>query len=720
MRTLAERNARELLRFAVDLDRTAFVEGVEDAASFHDLGKLDQQIQAAFRRGRGGKPEWDHIDAGVAHVSAKGNMLAAWLIRAHHSPGLPESKLHFNKDDAGAKLRGRRRDGEVPDEAQVERTEKYLPSYLSEHEKVLGIPDVKAAKAARGLTLRLALSCLVDADHTDTATFDSKREPLAPLEARWDERLRSPDRYVNQLGADQDSDRNRHRRQFYDACRDSDVNSPVVACEGPVGLGKTTAVTAYLLKQAMQHELRRIIVIAPYTNIITQTAETLRKALTLDGENPEEVVVEHHHRVDFDGREHRDLAVLWRAPVIVTTAVQFFETLAACAPGPLRKLHRIPGSGIFLDEAHAALPARLWPQNWKWLRELADRWSCRIVLASGSLVRFWENPDIVTPPISFTELMPSSLGVNANHAERRRVRYRSGGHHGLASLTRMIAASEGPRLVILNTVQSAAIVAKELRTSGQDVLHLSTALSPRDRDSVLGTVKSRLTSRKEDRVSDWTLVATSCVEAGVDISFRTGFRESFSTASLIQVGGRVNRHGEFTGIGGSVVHDFSLEAADGITDHPAAGGSRSILKRLLETGVLESDRSAADIVTRAIAEEINAMGGLGHDALAKAERAGDYPGVARAARIIDADTLLVVVDKPTADRIRRREHVTSRELLQASVQIWRSKAMDLGLDRLRDSSELFAWPHRYEPDFLGYMAGVLELTEFRNRGGAII
>ena len=137
----------------------------------------------------------------------------------------------------------------------------------------------------------------------------------------------------------------------------------MVACEGPVGLGKTTAVTAHLLRRAIKNGLRHLIIVAPYTNIISQTAKVLRRALTLSGESPEEVVAEHHHRADFSGRADRELAVLWRAPVILTTAVQFFETLASNHPGQLRKLHELPGSGIFLDEAHAALPARLWPQN---------------------------------------------------------------------------------------------------------------------------------------------------------------------------------------------------------------------------------------------------------------------------------------------------------------------------------------------------------------------
>ena len=127
----------------------------------------------------------------------------------------------------------------------------------------------------------------------------------------------------------------------------------------------------------------------------------------------EEVVVKHHHRADFETQEARDLAVLWRAPV-VTTAVRFFETLASNQPGYLRKLHALLGSAMFIDEAHAALPAHLRPQNWRWLRELAERWNCRFVFASGSLARFWENPDIDQPDLSGPSSMRGS-GVWASH-----------------------------------------------------------------------------------------------------------------------------------------------------------------------------------------------------------------------------------------------------------------------------------------------------------------
>ena len=103
-------------------------------------------------------------------------------------------------------------------------------------------------------------------------------------------------------------------------------------CDSPVGSGKTTAVMAHLLQQASQRNSHRIFVVLPYTSIIQQSVDIYRKALVLPEENPEEVVAELHSRADFQDFDTRYLTSSWRAPIIVTTAVAFFETLSSCQP----------------------------------------------------------------------------------------------------------------------------------------------------------------------------------------------------------------------------------------------------------------------------------------------------------------------------------------------------------------------------------------------------
>ena len=219
----------------------------------------------------------------------------------------------------------------------------------------------------------------------------------------------------------------------------------------------------------------------------------------LPGERPEDVVAEHHHQADFEDVSLRQLATLWRAPVIVTTAVQFFETLASHHPARLRKLHELPGSAVFVDETHAAIPSHLWPQVWRWLETWTRDWGGHIVLASGSLPRFWELTEFVDPPKKredVPDLVPDSLRNDLEQAEKRRVTpLRRKEPLDCDGLITWVSEAQGPRLLILNTVQSAAVVADRMRKAGHDVLHLSTALAPIHRNRIVDRIKETVDIR---------------------------------------------------------------------------------------------------------------------------------------------------------------------------------------------------------------------------------
>jgi len=641
--------------------------------------------------------------------------MAGWIVRAHHAPGLPERVANFA---GGHKLRGRRWDDGPRHLEQIARTDECMERYLADHEEAVGAAPVEKAQAEHGLTMRLALSCLVDADHEDTASFCDGFTLPSPPDTRWRERLEKLDDYVRQLPNAADRERTEHRARFYRECRNSPETDAMIACEGPVGIGKTTAVTAYLIQRCIKEELRHLFIVAPYTNIISQTVDVLREALVLADEDPMTVITEHHHQADFESLEKRGMAVLWRSPIIVTTAVQLFETLAANNPSQLRKLHELPGSAVFIDESHAALPTRLWPQNWRWLRELASDWRCRFVFASGSLAKFWENDDVIEEPVKLPELMTSDLIGDVLPKERRRARIKKKGRFESAEvLVRAVAESPGPRLVIMNTVQSAAVVARLMKKE-HEVFHLSTALTPRDREKILAQVKKRL---KRCDKTNWMLVGTSCIEAGLNLSFRTAFRERFSVASLIQVSGRVNRGGEFGEEGASVVYDFLIDSGNGITEHREARVPGEVVKRQLRNGNFDCENiTPAELMTRAMAEEIRDIGGLNCDLLSKAERAKNYPEAANQGQVIRANTRVVVVDEETQQQIENGKRVPFHDILNGSVQIWEYKARELKLQQIGKSKELFAWSYDYDPDSLGIMAGVLKISDLQQRGYAIV
>ena len=411
VRDYAGRFAREAAQFSPQW-RAAFTAIVELAATYHDLGKLDELFQNVLRHNTPNRYGFNHVDAGTAHLLHWQQGEAALSCYAHHR-GLPAWSAE--KAKANGQLIFRDTSDLIGlDERAWQRTDAYLSAYLHEHDA--RVPPIHPDTIQRfkelsssGLLRRLALSCLVDADHSDTARHYQNEQDLDGLPLRAADRLAVLDEYVARLGqasqsdGDREQQRLRLRQQLYRACRTRRCppEERLISCDSPVGTGKTTAVMAHLLRVAAERELRRVFVVVPYTNIIDQSVEVYRRALVLSGEFPEHVVSAHHHRVEFQGDEWRDLRQLaqrWDAPIVVTTAVQFFETLAASTTRTLRKLHQLAGAAIFVDEAHAAMPTSLWPQMWRWLRELCDEWGCHLVLASGSMARFWELPDFVPTP----------------------------------------------------------------------------------------------------------------------------------------------------------------------------------------------------------------------------------------------------------------------------------------------------------------------------------
>ncbi|MBK5291615.1 MAG: CRISPR-associated protein [Acidobacteriia bacterium] len=686
-------------------NRESFCAEVEAAARFHDCGKLAPENQEVLARSSKDRLPIRHEDGGTAWLLAEKRRQAALLVASHHA-GLP------SKSEESAK-RLYKPAGEMYRFTDViEHTERHLANYAAQYGEA-GLATGPAPPDSgkwSGLAHRVALSCLVDADHSDTARHYSEAVPKKPADCRWAERVKALDVYVEGLSARRSKEaRNQDRRDVYEQCRDQDGSGSIMSCDAAVGTGKTTAVMAHLLRVAAERELRHIFVVLPYTNIIQQSVDVYRKALVLPGEDPTEVVAEVHHRAEFQSPELREMSVLWDAPITVTTAVQFFETLAGNKPARVRKLHELPGSAVFVDEAHAAIPIWLWPQTWLWLKELANEWGCHFVLASGSLAKFWEIPGIVQAPETVPDLLTPEIRTRLGAVEQQRIKVES--HPVLLNcdeLAQFVAEKPGPRLVILNTVQSAAVLANSMRKKGYDVLHLSTALAPDHREIILRRIQARLKFRN---CFDWTLVATSCVEAGVDFSFRNAVRESCSVASMIQTGGRVNRHSEWAD---SEVWDVRLQ--DPMFNwHPAFEASRCVLGEMLQNREIGVDASGS--VTEALRRELVRRDvGEKSEKLLKAEAAEEFPGVEELYSVIDSDTQTVVVDPELVRRLEDGERLQWRDLLRGSIQVWRHKVQDLAVKRLDYDDDLFVWTGVYDPDFLGYMAGVLPLIEGRATG----
>lgn len=681
------------------------------AAEYHDLGKLAPDNQAVLNGiVKARHLPIDHTDAGALLFRERTDLIPI-LIYCHHI-GLPNLADELIREEL--QLRSQ-------EECSREDSDKNINSYKSTHDKILGnkienaicMPSIKDYD--KGVLLRQLLSLLVDADHSDTArNYGGYEIELNPPKLRAKERLAALDSFVADLAEKSvPSDRNRKRKKMYELSRKVKVDGNIFWCDSPVGTGKTTAVMASLLKMADEKNLRRIFVVLPFTNIINQSVDVYRKALVLDGEDPERVVAAVHHRAEYDNVKTRQMSTLWNAPVVVTTAVQFFETMAAARTSGLRKLHNLPGSAVFIDESHAALPIKLWPLAWRWIKEYAEHWSCSFVLASGSLTKFWELKEIDESKPDIPSLLPQNLREELETSEKIRVPYRiKEAKMNEDELTKWIATLPGPRLVILNTVQSAAAVAQEISEGyGRDyVEHISTALSPLDREKTVKRIKERLTN-KED--SDWTLVGTSCVEAGVDFSFRTGVREAASLVSLLQTAGRVRRNNE-PEYSDSAVWTIFLNFDGLLKKHPAFGDSSAILLTLFQN----NEEIGPQICTKTLKKELLKQAGFKDDLLAKEKRL-QFKSVEEKFKVIDSDSVTVIITDALRSAIESGEDINWRTMQDNSVQIWSEKAAKLHLCTIKTRPDLYYWPYKYD-NFIGYMAGVIDNDKALSEGWSMI
>jgi CRISPR-associated endonuclease/helicase Cas3 len=688
-----------------------FMYTVRVAAEYHDLGKIDSANQRVLSE----KPQQSlpvkHEDAGTAFLLNQ-HLPSALCVFAHHRglPSIAEEQI---------KTHGFRDIRQVNGQKTVmDITYENLNEYLLKHKAAINNAKrdfSRSGKPKDTLFYRMALSCLVDADHTDTARHYGGGAyniviPLSPIK-----RLECLENYIASLIVEEDitPERLAIRQKFYSLCKRKPKNRGIYACSMPVGTGKTTSVMAHLLKASHKFNLRRIFVVLPFTNIIDQSVDTYRKSLVLSDEDSEAIVAAHHHRAEYKNQLLMASSFRWSAPITVTTAVQFFETLAGDHPASLRKLHHLPGSAIFVDEAHAALPPHLWPQAWKWLQDLVKNWGCHIVLGSGSLSHFWNLKEFSEAKMDVPEIAGYDLYEKAAQLEGNRIIYHlKKDLLDLDALYRWVCNElQAPRIVIMNTVQSAAALANKIANeAGQDkVEHLSTALTPVDRELTLKRIKSRLKD-KED--VDWTLVATTCAEAGLDLSFRSGAREMSSLGSTLQLGGRVNRQCEY----GSEceVWCFYIRKDDFLRDHKHFKASAQVLKELFD-----EKNISPDYCTEALKREVRTKntGAAKDDSIVQAENRANYPTVSKLFQVIEDDErFTIVVDEGFKERLENGEKPTRKEMQILTVRMRQDQINALRLPRIRGYEDLFFCYRDYYDSFLGYMKGILQVISVLQEG----
>lgn len=547
------------------------------------------------------------------------------------------------------------------------------------------------------LDARLLFSCLVDADYLETeAHFDAPgpatRFSRPPAIALQPERalaivLHEIDRLRGQQTASTE----------VQTVRDDLLAASFSAAEHPTGLftltaptgsGKTLAMLAFAMRHAAQHALRRVVIVLPYLTIIDQTASIARR-LFADALG-EGYLLEHHSLVTHgqaegiaDGEEgatqtasaHRALVENWDAPLIITTSVQLLESMFANRPAACRKLHRLARSVILFDEVQT-LPNPIVVPTLAALSHHSQRYGSSIVFATATQPAFGHmDRDISSHSSSGwrpTEIVPPALRL---FERTRRVSVK------WPDLTRPVTWPElaeqlldrGSALCVVNLRRHARELVEAIRTSGaQDLHHLSTAMCPAHRSRVLEAVRGKL-DRKEPTI----LVATQCVEAGVDLDFPAAFRAFGPLDAIAQVAGRCNRHGTLPGSG---VLEVFLPADEryppGGGYGQAAGTARSLLREL---GPDRMDIDDPTLFTRYYRDLYDLIDpGRQKPDLLDAIKRRDFAEVGRLYRVIDEATVNVLVpyDVAAFDRLRSELTIAGR-LTARWVQQARLHAINL-------------------------------------------
>lgn len=403
--------------------------------------------------------------------------------------------------------------------------------------------------------IRLLFSCLVDADFLDTEAFmDEERKGrrqeatsgYAPLEILRDRLTKHME------GFSTEGKINEARRAFLNQCRAHGHTCPkgYYSLFLPTGGGKTLSSMAWALETALNHKAQRIIYVIPYTSIITQTAGIFREIFG------EENVLEHHSDISFSGDEAsqeaeryertRLLAENWDAPIIVTTNVQFFESLFSHKVSRSRKVHSIANSVVVFDEVQM-FPTKFLHPMLRLLEDLRWIYSTQLLFCSATLPPFDKDHSSPFKKVNdFHQLSDAIQPIVPEDPELFKVFNRVIYHLEEKEYTTKELAEELAQhtsaLCVINSRRDASQLYRALLEMGkepQDVIHLSRNMCSAHLKKCISEVRQRLKAGLPTLV-----ISTQLIEAGVDIDLPIVYRAMGGLDSIVQAGGRCNREGK--------------------------------------------------------------------------------------------------------------------------------------------------------------------------------
>ncbi len=521
---------------------------------YHDLGKYSPEFQN-YIRNKGDKTV--HAWFGAARIIEKcdkfkdtkksyANMLA-YCIYGHHT-GLPDADAIITDSTFKDATKGQAYDCPAFDK---EIGDQFPDDTLLD--LLLKTPNDKEMIEVYSFLTRYIYSCLTDADFIDTERFCSPDAERGIKEANFEAALERVNAYLEKFDCVTNLQKARSgiQSQVYDCTRDNDANIYIV--DMPTGSGKTLCSIKSALETAIRLKKKRIIYVIPYTSIIEQTAKEFRDIF-----GDVLPILEHHSNYDFDntdgkkeGKNDNKSKIIeesrttseklrktcenYDAPLIITTNVQFFESIYHNKSRRLRKLHNFADSVLVLDEVHTLLIKYIQP----------------CLRAIGYITKYLHSTAILmsaTMP-DYTRFIEKYVpqGTKIEYAVKDKslfdcfdkCKYEYIGQSNIECIAENALAQENA-LVIVNrkdTAREMYNMCKE--TPDCQVYNLSTYITSTDRTEIIDKIRGDLKNGAKTVV-----FSTSLIEAGVDLDFNSVFREIAGLDSVIQAGGRCNREGK--------------------------------------------------------------------------------------------------------------------------------------------------------------------------------
>lgn len=568
------------------------------AGLLHDFGKYTKSWQQYLEDSIAGKKREnkDHATVGgqfIEHKLSTQISLAEQIIQAivmfHHGQGLPDFlnlngetdfKKRLEKNDT--KLDLLEIESNISKNVKAE-IQKCLESGCLKNDALefkkkcfIGCENIstkeekiKKLSFNMGLHLRNLSSCLIDADRTNSADFDNDEKlNLQKYEEipDWKNLLQKLESKLATF--ENDGKLGEIRKNLSDSCLEfGGKEKGIYSCSAMTGAGKTLASLRFALKQAETHKMKNIFIIAPYTSILDQNAQVIRDILE-DEETKGKIVLECHSNLsdekkdDIYGDEFKAISETWDAPVIVTTMVQFLETLFAYGTKKIRRMHKLFNSVLVFDEIQTLPIKCTYLFNWG-IEYLVNTCGCSTLLCTATqpgLDRIGDELFRINLPKE-NEVIKN---VYEHYESLQRVEFIDKTNFGtnksdIADVVDYIKEEMKTCksfLAVVNTKPQAKELFEKVKESGcaKKVYHLSTNMCPAHRKEIFSEIQENL-----DKGVKVICVSTRLIEAGVDLSFDGALRYLAGLDSIIQTAGRCNRNGKCENLGKVAIFEVEDE-----------------------------------------------------------------------------------------------------------------------------------------------------------------